>query len=44
MRAKRSLSSSQPQAICGESDDVAQVSMTSVSPAKPPGRPRCDSL
>ncbi len=28
-------------AICGVSDDVAHVSITSGSPAKPPGCPRC---
>ena len=43
VRAKRSGSSSQPQAICGLSDEVAQVSITSGSPTKPPGRPRWDS-
>ena len=30
-------------AICGVSEDVAQVSSTSGSAAKPPGRPRCSS-
>ena len=39
-RAHRSSSSHQPPTICGDSDDVAQVSITSVSPMKPPGRPR----
>ena len=43
VRANRSGSSSQPQAICGVSEDVAQVSMTSGSPTKPPGWPRWDS-
>jgi hypothetical protein len=43
VRAKRSASSSQPQAICGVSDDVAQVSMMSGSPTKPPGAPRCSA-
>jgi hypothetical protein len=28
-------------AICGVSEDVAQVSSTSGSAANPPGRPRC---
>ncbi len=37
VRANRSGSSSQPQAICGVSEDVAHVSMTSGSPVKPPG-------
>ncbi len=41
--AKSSGSSCQPQTICGESDDVAHVSMTSGSPAKPPGTPRCSA-
>ncbi len=36
-RAKRSGSSAQRPAIWGVSDDVAQVSMTSGSPTKPPG-------
>ena len=40
-RANRSGSSTQPPAICGVSDDVAHVSMTSGSPTKPPGWPRC---
>ena len=31
----------QPPAICGVSDDVAQVSITSGSPVNPPGWPRC---
>ena len=43
VRANRSGSRSQPVAICGDSDDVAQVSMTSGSPTKPPGAPRWDS-
>ena len=38
--ANRSGSSSQPPAIWGVSDEVAQVSNTSGSPVKPPGRPR----
>ena len=42
-RASRSSSKVQPPAICGVSDEVAQVSMTSGSPTKPPGAPRCDS-
>src|ERR687884_1998286 len=41
--ANSSGSVSQPEATCGDSDEVAQVSMTSGSPMKPPGRPRCDS-
>ena len=41
--AKREGSSSHPQAICGVSDEVAQVSMTSGSPVNPPGTPRWDS-
>ena len=40
-RPNSSGSSCQPPAICGESDEVAHVSMTSGSPAKPPGTPRC---
>ena len=43
-RSQRSSSRSQPPAICGESDDVAQVSMTSGSPMKPPGSPRWSSV
>src|SRR4028118_816305 len=39
--ANSSGSVSQPEATCGDSDDVAQVSMTSGSPTKPPGTPRC---
>ena len=38
--AKRSGLSSQPETICGVNDDVAQVSMMSGSPMKPPGVPR----
>ena len=37
VRAKRSGSSTQRHAICGVSDDVAQVSMMSGSPMNPPG-------
>ena len=33
----------QRAAICGVSDEVAQVSITSGSPMNPPGAPRCDS-
>ena len=33
-----------PPATWGVSDDVAQVSITSGSPAKPPGLPRCSSV
>ena len=40
VRSKRSGSSSQPQTSSGVSDEVAQVSMTSGSPTKPPGWPR----
>ena len=36
-RSNRSGSSSQPPAICGVSEDVAHVSMTSGSPMKPFG-------
>ncbi len=36
-------SSSQPHTICGVTDEVAQVSMMSGSPTKPPGLPRCSS-
>ena len=39
-RWNRSSSSTQPPAIWGVSDDVAQVSMMSGSPTKPPGWPR----
>ena len=42
--ANRAGSSSQPQAIWGVTEEVAQVSMTSGSPAKPPGTPRCASV
>src|SRR5438270_13998689 len=42
-RDSRSVSSSQPPAICGDSDDVAHVSMMSGSAMNPPGCPRCDS-
>ena len=41
--ANSSGSSRQPPAICGVSEDVAQVSITSGSPVNPPGRPRWDS-
>ncbi len=40
VRENNSRLSGQPHTICGVSDDVAQVSMTSGSPTKPPGRPR----
>ncbi len=33
----------QPPAICGLTEEVAQVSRTSGSPTKPPGAPRWDS-
>jgi len=42
-RENRSSSVSQLPAICGVSDEVAQVSMTSGSPTKPPGLPRWSS-
>src|SRR5919199_5064293 len=35
---------SQPEATCGDSDDVAQVSMTSGSAMTPPGTPRWSSV
>ena len=41
--ANSSGSRSQPQTICGQSDDVAQVSITSGSAMKPPGTPRWSS-
>ena len=37
-------SSIQRPAICGVSDDVAHVSMTSGSPMNPPATPRCASV
>ena len=40
-RANRSGSRTQPPTICGVSEDVAHVSMTSGSPVKPPGTSRC---
>ena len=40
VRANRSSSSSQPHASCGDSEDVAHVSMMSSSPTKPPATPR----
>ena len=43
-RSNRSLSLSQPPAMCGVSDEVAQVSITSGSPTKPPGFPRWSSV
>src|SRR4051794_1384471 len=42
--AKSSGSVSQPEATCGDSDDVAQVSMTSGSAMNPPGLLRCVSV
>ena len=42
-RSNRSSSDSQPPAIWGVSDEVAQVSITSGSPRKPPGLPRWSS-
>ncbi len=44
VRAWRSASSAHPVAICGVSDDVAQVSITSGSPMKPPGSPRWSAV
>ena len=44
VRANRSSSRSQPQTMCGLIDDVAQVSITSGSPVKPPGTPRWSSV
>ena len=41
--AKSSGSRSQPVTSCGDTDEVAQVSITSGSPTKPPGWPRCAS-
>jgi hypothetical protein len=43
-RANRSGSSSHPPAICGVSDEVAQVSITSGSAEKPFGRSRWSSV
>ena len=43
VRSNRSSSRSQPQTMCGVSDEVAQVSITSGSAANPPGLPRWDS-
>ena len=40
-RRNKSSPSAQCVAICGVSDDVAQVSMTSGSPTNPPTTPRC---
>jgi hypothetical protein len=39
-RPHRSSSVSQPPAMCGVSEEVAHVSITSGSPMKPPGLPR----
>ncbi len=41
--ANSSGSRSHPPAICGVSDDVAQVSRMSTSPTKPPGSPRWEA-
>src|ERR687885_2320472 len=41
--ANSSGSLPQPEATWGDSDEVAQVSMTSGSAMNPPGTPRCDS-
>lgn len=43
-RRNRSSSRSHPAAICGVSEEVAHVSMTSGSPAKPSGLPRWSSV
>src|SRR5215212_4603833 len=43
-RANSSGSVSQPEATCGDRDDVAQVSMTSGSAMNPPGMPRWSSV
>ena len=43
-RAYRSSSQPQPPAICGVSELVAQVSITSASPTKPPGTPRWSAV
>ena len=43
-RRHRSLSYSQPPAMCGVSELVAHVSMTSGSATKPPGLPRWSSV
>ncbi len=43
VRAKSAGSSAHPQAIWGVTEEVAQVSMTSGSPVKPPATPRCSS-
>ena len=40
VRAKMSASVCHWLTSCGETDDVAQVSITSGSPTKPPGVPR----
>ncbi len=44
VRSNRSGSSSHPVTICGVSDEVAHVSMTSGSSTKPPGRPRWSAV
>ena len=43
-RFHSSGSRSQPAASCGVSEEVAQVSKMSFSPAKPPGTPRCSAV
>ncbi len=43
-RENRSSSEPQPPAMCGVSEEVAQVSITSGSPMKPPALPRCSSV
>ena len=43
-RLKRSSSSSHNDAICGDIDDVAQVSITSGSATNPPAAPRWASV
>ena len=42
--SNRSGSRSQPQTICGLSEEVAQVSITSGSAMNPPGTSRCASV
>ena len=44
VRPNSSSSSRQPAAIWGDSDDVAQVSITSGSPTNPPAAPRWSGL
>ena len=44
VRAKMSASLSHIVTICGDTEEVAQVSMTSGSPTKPPGSPRWSAV